>query len=290
MNYQDRNFNDKAVSDHFAIIPTGQGKTTGLKGDDQRILDLVRRFLAAFHPPAISTQVERLTDVGDVVFRTRQNLKAPGWRAVFDRGDKEKKAQLPSLPQAENCPVGIGEHSSEEKLTKPPARLTEAALLGLMETAGKEIDDADADRILKETGVLGSPATRAEIIETLLDRQYASRCTALNNRKALRATARGIRLIDALGRIELPLLTSPELTADLEDSLRNIESGQTNRPNYMSNVRDWTTTIVEKVRGFEFQTLYDGVEPIGDCPLCGRVTGPPDLHLRKGGRDGIASS
>ena len=290
LNYQDRNFNDKAVSDHFAIIPTGQGKTTGLKGDDQRIFDLiVRRFLAAFHPPAISTQVERLTDVGDVVFRTRQKvLKAPGWRAVFDRGDKEQKAQLPSLPQAENCPVGIGEHSSEEKLTKPPARLTEAALLGLMETAGKEIDDADAARILKETGGLGTPATRAEIIETLLDRQYASRCTALNNRKALRATARGIRLIDALGRIDLPLLTSPELTADLEDSLRNIESGQTNRPNYMSNVRDWTTTIVEKVRGFEFQTLYDGVEPIGDCPLCGAKVHESlrTYTCEKGGRDG----
>ena len=293
LNYESRNFNDAAVSDHFAIIPTGQGNAKGLKGDDQRIFDLiVRRFLAAFHPPAISTQVERLTDIEGDLFRTRQKvLKSPGWKAVFDRGETEEKAQLPSLPTPTNCPVELGEHTVEEKQTKPPARLTEAALLGLMETAGKEVDDANAARILKETGGLGTPATRAEIIETLLDRQYASRCTALNNRKALRATARGIRLIDALVRIELPLLTSPELTADLEDSLRAIESGDAARVNYMENVRNWTTDIVEKVRGFEFQTLYDGVEEIGICPLCKSKVHESlrTYTCEKGGRDGECS-
>ena len=270
LSYTDRNFDNKAVSDHFAIIPTGQGDSSRLKGDDQRIFDLiVRRFLAAFHPPAISTQVERITRIDEESFRTRRKvLKEEGWRAVFDRGDRESKPELPPLPKAEGCTVERGEHSVEEKQTKPSARLTEAALLGLMETAGKEVDDANAARILKETGGLGTPATRAEIIETLLDRQYAARCTALNNRKALRATARGIRLIDALGRINLPLLTSPELTADLEDSLRAIESGDSARVKYMENVRSWTSEIVDKVRGFEFQTLYEGVEGLGACPLC----------------------
>jgi len=290
LSYESRNFNNKAVSDHFAIIPTGQGNPKGLKGDDQRIFDLIaRRFLAAFHPPAVSTQVERLTDIGGELFRTRQKvLKELGWRAVFDRGDKEPKVELPSLPQAENCPVKLGEYAVEEKQTKPPARLTEAALLGLMETAGKEVDDANAARILKETGGLGTPATRAEIIETLLDRQYASRCTAVNNRKALRASARGIRLIDALGRINLPLLTSPELTADLEDSLRAIESGDATRVSYMENVRNWTTDIVEKIRGFEFQTLYEGVEEVGICPLCSSKVHESlrTYNCEKGGRDG----
>lgn len=290
LNYESRNFNNKAVSDHFAIIPTGQGNPKGLKGDDQRIFDLiVRRFLAAFHPPAVATQVERLTDIGGELFRTRQKvMKELGWKAVFDRGDKEPKPQLPSLPQSENCPVTLGEFAVEEKKTNPPARLTEAALLGLMETAGKEIDDADAARILKETGGLGTPATRAEIIETLIDRQYASRCTAVSNRKALRASARGIRLIDALGRINLPLLTSPELTADLEDSLRAIEAGNATRADYMESVRSWTTDIVEKIRGFEFQTLYEGVGEIGICPMCKTKVHESlrTYSCEKGGKDG----
>ncbi|MEE2828407.1 MAG: DNA topoisomerase 3 [Myxococcota bacterium] len=270
LSYEARNFDDSAVSDHFAIIPTGEGKPSQLKGDDLRIFDLIaRRFLAAFHPPAIATQVERITTVGTELFRTRQKtLKEEGWRAVFDRGDRDPNTQLRPLAKAEGCQVGLGDHSSEEKQTKPPARLTEAALLGLMETGGKELEDAEALEVLRATGGLGTPATRAEIIETLLSRQYASRCTALSNRKALRATSRGIRLIDALKRIELPQLTSVELTAQFENSLRSIEKGEATRSDYMQDVRDRTADIVDKVRGFQFQTLYEGVDAVGGCPLC----------------------
>lgn len=269
---QKRNFDDKAVSDHFAIIPTGQGDPTRLRADDEKIFDLVaRRFLAAFHPPAVFTEVERTTRLGGLEFRTRTRvIKAAGWRDVFDRLDKEPRAELPPLADPAGSPVGLTGNEAEQKETRPPARLTEAALLGLMETAGKEVDDVDKARVLKESGGLGTPATRAEIIETLVDRQYAARCTALQGRKALRATPRGIRLVDALERIDLPLLTSAELTADLEDALRDIEHGAAKRTDYMGGIRDWTRRIVDQIRGFSFDTLYQGTEALGPCPICGK--------------------
>ena len=287
----DRNFNDAGVSDHFAIIPTGQGDPARLRADDKRIFDLVaRRFLAAFHPPAISTEVERITVLEGENFRTRSRvLKVPGWKAVFERADKEPRAELPQLSDATGAPVSLVEHESDERQTRPPARLTEAALLGLMETAGKEVEDADKARVLKETGGLGTPATRAEIIETLVDRQYAARCSSLMGRKALRATPRGIRLIDALERIDLPLLTSAEMTANLEDALHDVENGEASRDVYMGEVRGWTRKIVEQIRGFSFSTLYDGTEPVGSCPACKEGSVYESLRTwscERGGREG----
>jgi len=287
-----RNFDDAGVSDHFAIIPTGQGMPENLRADDQRVFDLVaRRFLAAFHPPAISTEVERLTALGAETFRTRSRvLKVPGWKAVFDRNnDKEPRQTLPQLADASGSPAALVKHQTDERQTRPPARLTEAALLGLMETAGKEVEDADKARVLKETGGLGTPATRAEIIETLVDRQYAARCSSLMGRKALRATPRGIRLIDALERIDLPLLTSAELTANLEDALHDVENGAASRDSYMGEVRDWTRKIVEKIRGFSFSTLYEGTEAVGDCPACKQARIYESLRTwscERGGREG----
>lgn len=265
-----RNFDDKAVSDHFAIIPTGAERPEGLRPQEKKIFDLVvRRFLAAFHPPAISTEVERTTTVENETFRTRRKvLKVPGWRAVWDKGGSTPKAELPALPNPDGTEVTLSEHELQERQTRPPARLTEAGILGLMETAGKEVDDSDKAQVLKETGGLGTPATRAEMIETLIAREYASRCVGLDGKKALRASARGIRLIDALERINLPRLTSAELTADLEDALRGIERGDAARVEYMSDIRAWTGEIVDAIRGFTFDTLYDGTEAIGPCPLC----------------------
>ena len=271
MNNEKRNFNNKAVSDHFAIIPTGEGDPSRLHGDEAKIFDLVaRRFLAAFHPPAEYAEVDRTTAIENELFRTRRKvLTVPGWRGVWksDKDDK-KQGNLPALPSADGTAAKLASHEAEEKLTKPAARHTEASLLRLMETAGVAVDDESLAQVLSETGGLGTPATRADIIETLLKREYSDRCTSIAGRKALRATSRGIRLIDALERIDLPRLTQPELTGDLEEALRQVERGDRSRDAYMTEIKDWTRVIVDKVRDFSYDTLYDSTEALGKCPDC----------------------
>jgi len=268
-----RNFNNKAVSDHFAIIPTGEGDPSRLSGDESKIFDLVvRRFLAAFHPPAEYAEVDRTTDMSGELFRTRRKiLTKPGWRAVWERKEKDDKqdSTLPPLASPDGTQVLATSHDAEEKLTRPPARHTEASLLRLMETAGVEVDDENLAQVLTETGGLGTPATRADIIETLLKREYADRCTSIAKRKALRATSRGMRLVEALERIELPKLTQPELTGDLEEALRQVERGQRARDSYMQEIKDWTCLIVDRVRDFSYDTLYDDTPTLGKCPNCG---------------------
>lgn len=289
-----RNFDDAAISDHFAIIPTGEGDPSNLRDDEKKVFDLIaRRFLAAFHPPAIHTQIERITTVQGEPFRTRQKmLKVPGWRAVWERKEKKEPTEwLPELPKPDGTEATTESHEVEEKETNPPSRLNEASLLSLMETAGKEVDDAAFSRVLKDTGGLGTPATRAEIIETLLSRNYCERITGINNRKALRATARGIRLIDALQRIPIEQLTSAELTAALETSLRSVQEGDRQRPEYMDQVRDWTREIVKKIQEFTYDGLYDNEAPLGSCPLCKtKVRETLRTYVcENGGRDGTCS-
>jgi DNA topoisomerase-3 len=275
---QKRNFDDKAVSDHFAIIPTGAGNPSAVSGDEAKIFDLVvRRFLASFHPPAVFSEVERITAVDGESFRTSKRvLKELGWRIVMDRKAKAEEPELPGLRDssaasapAAGTPAQVIGHETEEKETKPPARLTEAGLLRLMETAGKEVDDAHLSKILKETGGLGTPATRADHIERVLEREYGERIRTLEGRGALRATARGIRLIDALERIPIPRLASASLTAELEDKLRRIErQEEVTRDGFMAEMRDWTKEIVDSVRTFQHDTLFDEEPPLGPCPLC----------------------
>jgi DNA topoisomerase-3 len=267
---QRRNFDDGAVSDHFAIVPTGEGDASHLKGDEAKIWDLVvRRFLAAFHPPAISTQIERTTECAGERFRTRRKvLKVPGWRAVWEKKEEDEEASLPALLTPDGTGVAFLSALAEERETTPPPRLTEGTLLSLMESAGREVDDERLAQILKETGGLGTPATRADIIETLENREYMEKITGLGGRKALRATARGIRLIEALERIPIDRLTSPVLTAGMEDALRDMQHGRAQRKKYMGEVRAWTQDIVERVRGFTYDGLFKDAGDVGSCPLC----------------------
>jgi len=262
-----RNFDNTSISDHFAIIPTGEGSTANLRDDEKKVFDLIaRRFLAAFHPAAVSTQVERITTIADQEFRTRRKvLKIPGWRACWERKEKDKDDTLPALTSPE---VTLKEHEVEEKETKPPSRLNEASMLALMESAGKDVDDDRLSKVLKETGGLGTPATRAETIETLLSRNYTERISGIGGRKSMRATARGIRLIDSLQRIPIEQLTSPELTADLEASLLAVQEGKRDRVKYMEEVRGWTREIVEKIQNFTYDGLYAEESVLGDCPIC----------------------
>ncbi|NNL86620.1 MAG: DNA topoisomerase III, partial [Myxococcales bacterium] len=208
-----RVFNDAGVSDHFAIIPTGNPPPESLSGDDRRLYDLVtRRFLATFHPPARWERVERITRVEDHAFRTRARaLKEPGWRACLAQSDEDEAATvLPPLREGDDAAKGVAVDGGEVELhaeeTRPPARLSEARLLGLMENAGRTVEDEEIAEVMRGTG-LGTPATRAEVIENLITKGYAVR-----QGKSLRPSVKGIRLIDTLERIQIDRLASARLT------------------------------------------------------------------------------
>jgi DNA topoisomerase-3 len=267
---EERVFDDRGVSDHFAIIPTGKLPGEPLAGDDRRIFDLVvRRFLGAFHPPAVWERVERVTEVAGESFRTRaRSLKEPGWRAVLTGGGEEEREQeLPPLAPGRDEASGVrvanrgAELEAEE--TKPPPRITEARLLSLMENAGSQIEDEDHAAAIHEKGI-GTPATRADIIENLIAKGYVLRVD-----KALRPTVKGIRLIDTLRRIGASRLHSPELTGEIEYHLLQVEHGQRSAADFMGEIRDYACEIVEAARSFEYGELYESEDELGPCPRCG---------------------
>lgn len=265
-----RIFDDAGISDHFAIIPTGVLPPTDWSGDDRRLYDLVvRRFLGAFHPPAVWDRVERVTDVAGQRFRSRaRTLKEPGWRSVLPTAKAEPEEGLLPLVSGQNQASGVSVRSRDPEVaaeeTKPPPRITEARLLSLMENAGKQIEDEDRAAVLHEKGI-GTPATRADIIENLIAKGYAVRID-----KALRPTVKGIRLIDTLRRIHIDRLTSAELTGDIEFHLIQVERGQRSAAEFMQEITDYACQIVEIAKTFEYDELYHLDPKLGACPNCGR--------------------
>ncbi|MEA2219823.1 MAG: topoisomerase, partial [Solirubrobacteraceae bacterium] len=211
---------DDKVGDHHAIIPTNSKHALDrLSDDDRRIYDMVaRRFLAVFHPEAVFENTKVETTVAGHVFRTRGKvLLVPGWRGVYGEiaegdgateDDEGREQQLPKLVHGE--PVATRRVAAEEKETKPPRRYSDASLLGAMETAGRLVDDDEMREAMKESGI-GTPATRASIIERLIDVGYVER-----DARSLVATEKGLNVIRLLG--EHPL-TSPSLTGDWEARL-----------------------------------------------------------------------
>ena len=264
-----RTFDDGKISDHFAVIPTGRLPQASLSGDDARLFDLVaRRFLATFYPPAIWNRVERVTEVAGHSFRSRsRTLEQLGWRAVMGQTEQEDQA-LPPLAQGESEARGVAvtllDVEQRDEKTKPPARITEARLLSLMENAGQEIEDEDLAQALHEKGI-GTPATRADIIENLIAKGYLVRLG-----KAVRPTVKGIRLVDVLRRIHIDRLASPELTGELEFQLNQVEHGRRSADEFMSEIVDYTKDIVDRAVGFDYDELYPEGEPFGACPLCKR--------------------
>jgi len=265
-----RNFNDAGVSDHFAIIPTGTLPEEPLTGDDKRLFDLVvRRFLGSFHPPAEWERIERDTVVAGEHFRTRaRSLKVPGWRSVLPATDDDGEGALRPLTAKGDGADGIGVDLTGSELleeeTKPPARITEARLLSLMENAGKQIDDEDLSAALDDKGI-GTPATRADVIENLIAKGYVARIG-----KALRPSVKGIRLIDTLHRIHIERLTSPALTGEIEQHLLDVEHGVREADDFMNEIQEYANSIVETAKTFEYDELYDVNESLGKCPACGR--------------------
>ena len=244
-----------------------------LTGDDRRLYDLVvRRFLGAFHPAALWERVERVTEVEDERFRSRARvLKELGWRSVLPPASEEGNGSelvplAPGAAEAEGVGVQNRAAELEAEQTKPPPRITEARLLSLMENAGKQIEDEDRAAVLHEKGI-GTPATRADIIENLIAKGYAVRVD-----KALRPTVKGIRLIDTLNRIQIDRLTSPELTGDIEFHLLQVERGEREAGDFMQEISDYASAIVERAKTFEYDELNDEDDVLGSCPNpdCGK--------------------
>ena len=264
-----RTFDDSKVSDHFAIIPTGRLPGAALSGDDRKVFDLVtRRFLATFHPAATWERVERVTTVAGHRFRSRaRTLVEPGWRAIAE-GEREDEASLPPLragaSEASDVPVSASAIELVAEQTKPPPRITEARLLSLMENAGEQVEDEDHAAAMHERG-LGTPATRAEVIENLIAKGYVVRIG-----RVIRPTAKGIRLIDILRRVHIDRLASARLTGEIEFHLNQVEHGQRSGTDFMDEMKDYTREIVERGKSFEYEDLYAAEPSLGSCPRCSR--------------------
>ena len=258
-----RVFDSSKVSDHFAIIPTG--RFVNLSGDAARIFNLVvQRFLGVFMPNAEYEDTERLSIISgpetkDCFVTHGRVLLHAGWRTLYFASDRKKKDEL--------CAVEPGERAAASALevvedrTKPPAAYTEATLLTAMENAGKLVEDDELASAMKERG-LGTPATRASIIEGLLAQEYIAR-----DGKDLVATRRGMELIDLLGKIGIEGLSSPELTGEWEYRLKQMENGKLKRKDFMRDIRTYTRDIVTSVQNY-MQTGKNPDLPI-ICPSCG---------------------
>ncbi len=239
-----RLFNDKKVSDHFAIIPTSNIPASLSEAELKIYQMIVQRFLAVFFPPAVYLNTTRLSVVEGETFLTEGKiLVEAGWRAVYGAaaaGDEDAEQELQALPRdaAVQC-TGI---DSEEQETKPPPRYNEATLLSAMEHSGKLIDDEELAEAMKERG-LGTPATRAAIIEKLLNEKYVVR-----ELRDLVPTGKAFELLSLLEAREIDVLASPELTGDWEYKLNQILKGAMTRPQFMKEIREMTSSIVERVK------------------------------------------
>jgi DNA topoisomerase-3 len=231
-------FNDKKVTDHHAIIPTGI--QTNLQFNQQQVYDIiVKRFIAVFYPDCEVSNTTVIGKAADVNFKTTgKEILKKGWRVVFQSNEKDKKESdiLPTFVKGEKGPH---EPSFLEKQTKPPNQFTEASLLRAMETAGKQVDDDELRDLMKENGI-GRPSTRANIIETLFKRQYIKR-----NKKQILPTVTGIALIDT---IQNELLKSAELTGLWEKQLKDIEKGEFSARQFIINMKKMVDDLVYEVR------------------------------------------
>jgi DNA topoisomerase III len=261
-----RIFNNAKVSDHFAIIPTSLA-TKHLSEPEAKLYDLVtKRFLAIFYPAAEFLITTRLTRVENEPFKTEGKVMVnAGWMAVYGR--EVQTDDTPSLaPVQPNESVQTTNVEVIANQTKPPPRFSEATLLSAMEGAGKLVDDEELREAMSAKG-LGTPATRASIIEGLIYEKYVNRLG-----RELEPTAKAFSLITLLRGLGIPELSSPELTGDWEFKLRQMERGQLKRTDFMKEIADMTRHIVERAKGHESDTVPGDFSTLKvPCPKCGGV-------------------
>ena len=254
-------FDNKKVTDHHAIIPTGM-RPEGLTAEEKKVYDLVAlHFIAVFYPDCEVSNTTVLAKAGDIDFKvTGREVLKPGWRVVFgdqndqsdssDSSDKSEEESAKSLPAFEKGESGPHIPQLKEKTTTPPKYYTEATLLRAMETAGKTVENDELREAMKENGI-GRPSTRAAIIEKLYQRKYI-----VKQGKSLRATDVGIDLIHT---IISPLLKSAELTGLWEKKLREIERGEYTAQDFLTELKEMTSSVVRDVKTNKAGML---------CPVC----------------------
>jgi len=261
-----RVFDNSKVSDHFAIIPTPQApKANGLSEAEQKIYDLVaRRFLSVFFPAAEYLVTTRITKVEGESFKTEGKvLVHPGWLAIYGREGAADATLVPVKPDER---VLTREIELQALATKPPARYTEATLLAAMEGAGKLIDDDELREAMAEKG-LGTPATRAAIIEGLITENYLVR-----EGRELVPTTKAFQLLTLLRGLGVAELTAPELTGEWEYKLSQIERGRLERDDFMHEIAAMTRQIVERAKNYQLDSVPgDYATLAAPCPKCGGV-------------------
>ena len=244
-----RIFNNAKVSDHFAIIPTSQAPKH-LSEPEQKLYDLVtKRFLAIFYPAAEFLVTTRITRVEKEPFKTEGKVMVnPGWMAVYGRDvQTDDTPTLAAVQSGETVKTENVEVQANQ--TKPPPRFSEATLLSAMESAGKLIEDEELREAMSEKG-LGTPATRASIIEGLIYEKYV-----LRTGRELQPTAKAFSLITLLKGLDIPELCSPELTGDWEFQLREMSRGKLKRADFMKEIAKMTRDIVNKAKQHESDTV-----------------------------------
>ncbi len=262
-------FDNKKVTDHHAIIPTGQ-RPEAMTAEEKKVYDLVAmHFIAVFYPECEVSNTTVLAKAGEIDFKvTGREVLKPGWRVVFanltptlSQGEGEDSQDSPDSPDSPDTPNSLpafvkgesGPHEPllKEKTTTPPKYYTEATLLRAMETAGKTVENDELREAMKENGI-GRPSTRAAIIEKLYQRKYIEK----QGSKSIRATAVGIDLIHT---IISPLLKSAELTGLWEKKLREIERGEYTAQQFLAELKEMTSGVVRDVKTNKAGML---------CPVC----------------------
>ena len=280
--------NDARVTDHHAIIPTGE-PPGNLQGAAEKVYDVVaRRFLAQFYPDAIFRETQIITVVEGERFKThRKSPLSPGWTVVESAARPEATGPKSPQPETQDLPPGLvqgtevetGSVEIKKRETLPPKRYTEGTLLAAMETAGREIEDDALREAMKQRG-LGTPATRAAIIERLKTVGYLT-----SEKRFLRPSDKGCTLIDLAEYVNAGILLSPELTGEWEKRIADIQAGSYNPDRFLAEIRQMVAQLVEQVKAAPLgqnnpvssargmpsvggQSPADSNDP-GKCPLCG---------------------
>tara|TARA_Y100000739_G_scaffold221747_1_gene222558 strand:- start:71 stop:1348 length:1278 start_codon:yes stop_codon:yes gene_type:complete len=259
-------FNDKKVTDHHAIIPTGQNPSSGLSYNEKMVYDLItKRFIAAFYPDCTVSNTTVKGQSNTVLFKTSgKQILDLGWRIVYSKDSSTSDDNI--MPDFVKGEKGAHKPNLEEKSTKAPSWHTEASLLRAMETAGKQVDDEEMRDIMKENGI-GRPSTRAAVIETLFRRKYI-----VKQKKKLVPTPMGVQLIET---IQNELLKSPKLTGQWEKKLRDIEQGKYNAQVFLKEMETLVTTVVKEVKNRQSVNRFSEADmkvrkkiDTPNCPKC----------------------